>query len=265
MNRQRQHSVKFNAVMNTLLTASTFLVNIVAMPYVTRTLSVEGYGNVNFAQSLSGWFSALCLIGIPAYGARECARVRDDPKALARVVREMLAIITGFTVVVLGVFAACIMLVPRLSALAPLMWMFFVSTLLLSYGVEWYFQAVEEYEYITIRSVAFKLLSLIAILLFVRHSDDWLIYGAIVALAACGNNVFNITRLIHDVSPGGGARCRQSSQACEAACRLRGAVACSMRTMPRWLCISWLRGSRACAEWCPAQSSGYSYRGCRTT
>ena len=223
MNRQRQHSVKFNAVMNTLLTASTFLVNIVAMPYVTRTLSVEGYGNVNFAQSLSGWFSALCLIGIPAYGARECARVRDDPKALARVVREMLAIITGFTVVVLGVFAACIMLVPRLSALAPLMWMFFVSTLLLSYGVEWYFQAVEEYEYITIRSVAFKLLSLIAILLFVRHSDDWLIYGAIVALAACGNNVFNITRLIHDVSPGG-ARCRQSSQACEAACRLRGAV-----------------------------------------
>ena len=166
MNRQRQHSVKFNAVMNTLLTASTFLVNIVAMPYVTRTLSVEGYGNVNFAQSLSGWFSALCLIGIPAYGARECARVRDDPKALARVVREMLAIITGFTVVVLGVFAA---------------------------------------------------------LLFVRHSDDWLIYGAIVALAACGNNVFNITRLIHDVSPGG-ARCRQSSQACEAACRLRGAV-----------------------------------------
>ena len=75
------------------------------------------------------------------------------------------------------------------------MWMFLVSTLLQSYGVEWYFQSLEEYRYITIRSIIFKIISLIAIILFVRHSDDYLIYGGILALVTCGNNVFNIIRL----------------------------------------------------------------------
>ena len=199
MKSEKQHSVKFNAIMNTLLTASSMIINVVTIPYVTRTLSVEGYGNVNFAQSISSWLSALCLVGVPTYGVRECARVRNDPMALARVVKELLVIITGFTVLVLSGFAVCIMLVPRLTSLAPLMWLFLVSTLLLSYGVEWYFQAVEQYEYITIRSIVFKILSFVAILLLVRRPDDWLIYGAILALVTCGNNLFNIIKLLHDV------------------------------------------------------------------
>lgn len=175
------------------------LVNLISIPYVTRVLSVEGYGNVNFATSISMWLSAICLVGIPTYGVRECARVRDDPMALARVVRELLIIITMFTAVTLTGFAVCIFLVPRLASLAALMWMFLTSTLLLSYGVEWYYQAVEQYEYITIRSMVFKVLSLIAILVFVHEADDWLIYGAIMALLVCANNLFNIVKLLRTV------------------------------------------------------------------
>ena len=69
-------SVKFNAVMNTLLTASNMIVNLITVPYVTRVLSVEGYGNVTFAQSISTWLSALCLMGVGTYGIRECAKAR---------------------------------------------------------------------------------------------------------------------------------------------------------------------------------------------
>lgn len=193
------HSVKFNAVMNTLLTASSMLVSLITVPYVTRVLSVEGYGDVTFAQSLSTWLSALCLVGVGTYGIRECARVRDDPAALASTVRELLTIVTVCTVVVLGCFTVAIGLIPRLTSLAPLMWMFLVSTLLLSYGVEWYYQAIEQYEYITIRSVAFKFVALAATLLLVQDSGDWLIYGAILALVTCGNNLFNIARLVRTV------------------------------------------------------------------
>ena len=189
------HSVKFNAVMNILLTASNMLIGLFTVPYVTRVLSVEGYGNVSFAQNMSSWLSALCLVGVSTYGVRECAKVRDDPVALASLVRELLLIITFFTAIVLTLFAVSIFLIPRFRELAPLMWMFLVSTLLLSYGVEWYYQAIEQYQYITIRSVFFKLLSLVSTFLFVHNVDDWLIYGAIFALMVCGNNVFNIFRL----------------------------------------------------------------------
>lgn len=193
-------SVKYNAVMNSLLTASNTLVGIISLPYVTRVLSVEGYGNVNFAQSISSWIVPVCTVGVTAYGVRECARVRDDSDKLAAVVRELLIIVTIFTTSVLAAFALCILFVPRFAELAPLLWMFLISALLSSFGVEWYFQAVEQYEYITIRSVIFKLLSLIAILALIHSEQDWLLYGAIVALVPCCNNIFNIIRLFKDVS-----------------------------------------------------------------
>ena len=78
--------------------------------------------------------------------------------------------------------------------------MFLVSTLLLSYGVEWYFQAIEQYKYITIRSMVFKMLSLVAMLVFVRGEDDYLAYGVILALVVCGNNVLNLARMLRMVS-----------------------------------------------------------------
>ena len=196
---KKKHSVKFNAIMNILLTSSTMLLSVVTIPYVTRTLSVEGYGNVNFAQSISSWLSALCLVGVPSYAVRACARVRDDPVALARVVKEMLIIISLFTAIVLGAFGICIFFIPRLASLASLMWVFLVSTLILSYGVEWYFQAVEQYEYIAIRSIVFKVLAFIAIIAFVRNSEDWFFYGVILALGTCGNNLFNLVRLIREI------------------------------------------------------------------
>lgn len=197
---KQTHSVKFNAVMNTLLTASSMLVSVITVPYVTRVLSVEGYGDVAFAQSVSQWLSVMCLVGVPTYGLRECARVRDDPREMARVVRELLVIITIFTAVVLTCFGVSILVVPRFRQIAALMWVFLVSTLLLSYGVEWYFQAIEQYKYITIRSMVFKMLSLVAMLVFVRGEDDYLAYGVILALVVCGNNVLNLARMLRMVS-----------------------------------------------------------------
>ncbi len=208
------HSVKFNAVMNTILTASNMLIGIITIPYITRTLSVEGYGNVTFAQNISQWLSAICLVGIPTYGIRECARVRDDKRQLTSVVKELLVIITVCTLTTLACFALAIVLVPRLNEISALMLMFLVSTLLLSYGVEWFFQAMEEYRYITIRSVVFKMLSFAAMLVFVRADGDYLIYGAITAFVTCGNNVLNLIRLggMVDLRAAGSLRIRRHAK-----------------------------------------------------
>lgn len=181
--------------MNTLLTASNLIVALITIPYVSRVLSVERLGDVSFAQSVSTWASALCLLGVNVYGMRECARVRDDARELARVVKELLVIITATTSVVMIGFAAAIFVVPSFASVAPLMWMFLVGTLMLSYGVEWFYQGIEQYSYITVRSVVFKMLAFAATLLFVRRPGDYLVYGAILALVTCGNNLFNLVRL----------------------------------------------------------------------
>lgn len=189
------HSVTFNAIMNTILTASNAVLGLITVPYVTRVLSVQGYGAVGFAQNVSSWFSVFCMFGIPLYGVRECAKVRDDERALATLVKELLILLTVFTLASLSVFAVCIVLVPQFRAQAPLMWIFLVNVLISSYGAEWFFQAIEQYRYITVRSIAFKALALVAILLLIKHPSDYVLYGGLMAAGLCGNNILNIIRL----------------------------------------------------------------------
>lgn len=191
----KTRSVTHNAIMNTLLTTSNMIVVLITIPYVSLVLSVGRLDDVSFAQSVSTWASALCLLGVNVYGMRECARVRDDARELARVVKELLVIITATTSVVVVGFAVAIFAVPSFASVAPLMWMFLVGTLMLSCGVEWFYQGIEQYSYIAVRSLAFKMLTFAATLLSIRRPGDYLVYGAILAFVTCGNNLFNLIRL----------------------------------------------------------------------
>ena len=62
-------------------------------------------------------------------------------------------------------------------------------------GVEWLYKALEQYTYITIRSIIFKFIALIAMFALVRNVDDYVIYGGISIFAASASNVFNFIRL----------------------------------------------------------------------
>ena len=68
--------------MNFILTAANFIFPIVTFPYVSRILLAEGTGKVAFAASIASYFSMIAAWGIPTYGIRACARIRDDKDKL---------------------------------------------------------------------------------------------------------------------------------------------------------------------------------------
>lgn len=61
---------------------------------------------------------------------------------------------------VFAVYLACLFTVPKMNAQFGLFALFGLAIWLSSFGVEWFYQALEQYEYITVRSVCFKLLAL---------------------------------------------------------------------------------------------------------
>ena len=191
----KARSVTFSAVMNVLLSASNMLFGLITLPIVSRVLSVDGYGSVTFAQSAGMWFSVLAMLGMQTYGIRECTKCRDDEKRLVAVVKELLTILAISTSIAALVFMACIFIVPKFQTQSFLMWVFLINMVLTSFGVEWFFQAIEQYAYITVRNVVFKAISLIAILLFVHNPEDYNIYGVILAFATSASNVINIMRM----------------------------------------------------------------------
>ena len=93
--------------MNALLTVSSFIFPVITFPYVSRVLGPEGYGRVGFATSLITYFSMFAKLGIPTYGIRACAQVRDDREKLSRTVQELLVINLVMSAITYAAFLAC--------------------------------------------------------------------------------------------------------------------------------------------------------------
>lgn len=188
----KQKSIKINFIMNMILTMSSFIFPLITFPYVSRILLPVGTGKVSFATSLISYFSMFAQLGIPTYGIRVCAKVRDNREELTRTVQELLTI--NLVMSVLSYIALFIVLtfVPRLQADKPLYIIMSFTIILTSIGMEWLYKALEQYMYITVRSVIFKFIALIAMFLLIHEQQDYVIYGGITILAASASNIFNL-------------------------------------------------------------------------
>lgn len=76
--------------MNAILTMSSMIFPLITFPYVSRVLLPVGTGKVAFATSVVTYFSMFAQLGIPTYGIRACAQVRDDKEKLSQTVQELL-------------------------------------------------------------------------------------------------------------------------------------------------------------------------------
>lgn len=188
-------SVQFNFIMNAILTISSFIFPLITFPYISRTLLVEGSGKVNFATSVITYFAMFASLGIPTYGIRACARVREDREKLTRTTQELLIINLATSAVIYAVFFVSLFFVERFRQDATLLLISSLSIILNTLGVTWLYSALEQYSYITIRNIICKLLSIVLMFIFVHNPSDYIVYGAIAVVAAGGSNLWNFINL----------------------------------------------------------------------
>lgn len=187
----KQKSIKVNFIMNMILTMSSFIFPLITFPYVSRILLPVGTGKVSFATSLISYFSMFAQLGIPMYGVRACARVRDNREALTKVVQELLIINILMSIIsYIGLFLA-LTFITKLQSDKPLYIIVSFTIILTSIGMEWLYRALEQYTYITIRSVIFKFIALIAMFLLIHKSSDYVIYGGITIFASSASSILN--------------------------------------------------------------------------
>lgn len=187
----KQKSIKLNFIMNAILTMSSFIFPLITFPYVSRVLLPVGTGKVSFANSLISYFSMFAQLGIPTYGIRACAKVRDNREELTRTAHELLIINLIMNVISYAVLIAALIFVPRLREDRTLYIVVSFTIILTSIGMEWIYKALEQYTYITIRSIIFKFIALAATFLLVHEQSDYVFYGGITIFASSASNIFN--------------------------------------------------------------------------
>lgn len=188
-------SVKFNFIMNFILTASSILFPLITAPYILRVLQAEGNGRVDFASSVMTCFMMFASLGIPTYGIRTCAKVRDDKEELSNTVQELMIINTVTMVLTYLAFLILVFLVPQFAEEKTLLFINSISMVLNVIGVTWFYNAIEQYAYITVCSIGFKLASIVLMFLLVKSPEDYVQYGAITVFAASGSYILNFLNL----------------------------------------------------------------------
>lgn len=192
---KKQKSIKKNFIMNAVLTMSTFIFPLITFPYISRVLLPVGTGKINFATSFISYFTMCAQLGLPTYGIRVCAKVRDNKVELTRNVHELLMINLFMTVLAYCVFFSILLTVSKLQE-DRILYLIMSSTIFLNaIGVEWLYKALEQYTYITIRSIVFKFISIIAMFLLVHEKENYIIYAVITIFASSASNILNFINM----------------------------------------------------------------------
>ncbi|MBO4107232.1 flippase [Streptococcus suis] len=194
----KKKSIASNYILNLIKTTLAILFPLISYPYISRILSVDGLGAVNFASSYVNYFILFSTFGINVFAIREGAKYRDDLKLLSNFATNMLLINIG-TALVSFVALVLSLQLPALSEYRSLILIFSLSILFNTFGMEWYFQLMEEYRYITIRAILFQILSMILLFTFVKTADHIYIYAFITVFANVGSQCFNIFKLRNEL------------------------------------------------------------------
>lgn len=168
-----------------------FLIPLLTLPYLLRTIGIEKYGLVGFGYSFALFFGAVVQFGFGVTATRDIARNRHNPIAVGELYSTVL---TCSGLLALGATFIATMAVLFFSNLREFWQLHLLSlsqVLIQSILPVWFFQGMERMAYIAYLNLASKIVLIIGLFLFVHAPDDYLYIPLINIISAvlvlCGS------------------------------------------------------------------------------
>lgn len=171
--------VKKNFAYQSIYQITTIVLPLITSPYVARVLGASGVGTYSYTYSIAHYFSLFALLGISTHGNRVVAMNRDDPEKLSRTFSELMIVHCAVSFLAVALYYSYVALfggADKIYLYIQGLWV--ISSLL---DVSWFYFGLEQFKMTVIRSTAIKILSTIAVFLFVKTSDDVAVYCFILA------------------------------------------------------------------------------------
>lgn len=192
--QKKEPSIKKNYLYNTSLTLLNILFPLVTFPYVLRVLGPENYGKFGFAANMVGYLAILASFGLPVYGIKEIAKNREKGKNLSKTFSSLFLIGCITSLLSLSVFLVMMLFVDKMRDETYLFLVVGFTLILNAFSIDWFYQGLENYGFITLRSLIFKAVSLVLVFSVIHRSGDYVLYAGITVVALGGANVWNIVK-----------------------------------------------------------------------
>lgn len=173
-------SVKRNVILNGIQQIVTLLLPFVTVPYLTRVIGKEGIGVYSYSNSIIQYFILFGTIGLSLYGTREIAYVRSDKNKCDQKfwqIQTLRISSCGLALIVYILFLVFYQTEYKLFLSIQIL-----ALLANAIDISWYYQGIEEFDKIVIRSVLCRIIGTVCIFVFIQSAEDTWIYVLIQVL-----------------------------------------------------------------------------------
>jgi O-antigen/teichoic acid export membrane protein len=189
-----------NFTYNTILTLSSYIVGLLVFPYISRILGVDNIGIVGFVDTTINYFVLFATLGINTVGIRSIAACGNDREKRSQVFSALIVWGFVFTVTVCIIYIIAISTIPRLCEHKELYYIGLPKLLFTPFLIEWFYIGIENFKYITIRSIIIKILYAVSVIVFVKDVDDLAVYFLLTSLVIVISSLINIRYSKHFIS-----------------------------------------------------------------
>ncbi len=182
-------SISKNALFNAILNMCNLILPIIVTPIVTGVLSIEENSYIIQGETFNTILLAFASLGVYQYGLREISKVRDDKKKLSQTFTGLFVITAVSTTVVFLVYMVLLFGLYRNNAAYYTCVILGLNIVFNLFYVEWVNEALEDYEFITVKTMIVKIIYSVIVILVMRNNDNLLFY---IYLGAAINIVNNL-------------------------------------------------------------------------
>lgn len=188
----KEKSITKNSIYYAIYQALNVIFPFLTGMYVARILLPDAVGTVAYAQNIAQYFVILAFLGIPTYGVREIAKVRNDQEERSKVYSELFVINFISTCIFSAVYLVLILSVASFRDNLPLYLVTGSAIALNALNNSWLYEGMEEFRFISIRNIVFKAMCFLLLVLLVRGPENYIRYAMITVLGTAGNYVINM-------------------------------------------------------------------------
>lgn len=183
-----------NTILLYILQFSSQFFALLTIPYQTRILGPEIYGEIGFVVSVMTYVQLILDFGFLLSATAEVSLNRDNPERINQIYT-----VVFFTKVLLSVilfvpiYLMC-RIVPRLESDTMLVFLYYVGYAVNALSPDFFYRGIENMKVITVRTILIKFVFVILIFVFLKEPSD---YYVIPVLTFLGNLTALITILIY--------------------------------------------------------------------
>lgn len=181
-----------NSLFNLLKVLATLVFPLISYSYATHILEAENIGKIEFSRSIASYFVLLAMLGIVNYATREAALLKSDKERLSKFTHEIVIINLLAVIISLVSFTALVFLSRSLDNYRLLLLINTITILLVPLGMEWLFAAMEDYVYISVRTIILQIFSTVLIFILVKSQADLYLYAFLQIFSGVAPNLVNI-------------------------------------------------------------------------